>query len=87
MSITLKRIYDDQTENLLDQYHAQLNFYEKHFDKLNGHLSREEYAQKRDADIVLAEIILIITQIYDQAIPIALEVTEHTGSFDSQERH
>ncbi len=82
MPLKIRRVYDDRTENLLDQYHAQLQFYEDHFDKLNQHLSREDYAQKRDADIVMVEIILIITQIYDQAIPIALEVTDGTEGHD-----
>lgn len=76
MAIIIKRIYDDSTENLLDQYHNQLKLYEDIFDGANRKLSREEYARKRDADPVMCEIILVITQIYDQAIPIAIEVID-----------
>ncbi len=76
MALQIRRIYDDKTENLLDQYHTQLAFYENHFDKLNQHLTRDAYAMKRDADPVMCEIILVLTQIYDQSIPIALDITD-----------
>lgn len=88
MALRVTRRYDDKTENLLDQYRAQLDFYEKHFDKLNQHLSRSDYALARDADPVMIEIVLVLTQIYDQAIPIALEITDENGaSFDGLGRH
>ena len=88
MALRMKRRYDDKTENLLDQYNAQLAFYESHFDKMNQHLTHEEYARARESDPVMTEILIIITQIYEQAIPIALEIIDENGrSFDGLGPH
>ena len=65
-------VYDDATENLLDQYTQQLAVYEKVFETNNKHLDNYEFSRLRDRDEVMMAILDVIARIYDQAIPIAI---------------
>lgn len=76
MSNALKivHVYDDATENLLNQYTQQLAHYEKIFEANNQHLSKAAYARHRDRDPIMLEILDVIAKIYEKAIPIAILV-------------
>ncbi len=67
-------VYDDVTENLLNQYKQQLDHHEKIFASKNKDLSNTEFAHYRDLDPVLLSILEVIAKIYDQAIPIAVQI-------------
>ena len=68
-------IYDDFTENLLNQYKQQLDHHEKIFEAKFKHLTPANYAHLRDRDDVMMAILDVIAKIYDQAIPIAINIS------------
>jgi len=72
----LQYVYDDKTENLLDQYTQQLAHYERIFHEEHKHLDRLTYARARDNEPIMTEILSVIERIYAQAIPIALVITD-----------
>lgn len=78
--LKITRVYDDRTENLLNQYKDQLAYYEDLFHSQNIKLSNTEYAEKRDIDPVMCEILEVIAQIYSREIPIALVITDNNGA-------
>ncbi len=80
-------VYDDKTENLLDQYQQQLAVYEKLFEVNNKNLKPYDYARLRDLDPVMMAILDVIAKIYDQAIPIAIQVFEEVEKKPNDTTH
>tara|TARA_R110000803_G_scaffold5230_5_gene17340 strand:+ start:1253 stop:1549 length:297 start_codon:yes stop_codon:yes gene_type:complete len=70
----VRYVYDDKTENLLDQFSQQLAVEDKIFAEKNKTLNQHDYACARDNDQVLGCILEVIAKIYEQAIPIAIIV-------------
>lgn len=80
-------VYDDKTENLLDQYTQQLAHCEKVFAARNKHLKIQDYARLRDTDLVMMAILDVIAKIYEQAIPVAIQVFEEVGKNPNDTTH
>lgn len=80
-------VYDDKTENLLDQYRQQLAVYEKIFEAANKNLKPADYARLRDCDVVLMAILDVIGKIYEQAIPISIQIFEEVEKKPNDTTH